>query len=54
MLINKEYEALFNEIGVEDRESQEIALEFIYNLARLGIECVNNKKKSMADYGEQE
>ena len=45
MLIDTEYEHLFNEVGIKDRESQEIALEYIVNLARLGIECVNHKHK---------
>ena len=45
MLIDNEYEHLFNGIGIKDRESQEIILEYIVNLARLGIECVNNKYK---------
>ena len=43
MLIDHEYEHLFKEFGVEDKESQERVLEYIFNLARLGIECVNNK-----------
>jgi len=47
MLIDNEYEHLFNEIGIKDRESQEIVLEYIVNLARLGIECVNHKHKTL-------
>ena len=46
-----EYEAKvqnrLNEIGIKDRESQEIVLEYIVNLARLGIECVNYKHKTL-------
>lgn len=47
MLIDNEYEHLFNEVGIKDRESQEIVLEYIVNLAMLGIECVNNKYKNL-------
>ena len=46
MLIDNEYEHLFKEVGIKDRESQEIVLEYIVNLARLGIECVNYKHKT--------
>ena len=49
MLINNEYEHLFNNVGIKDRESQEIVLEYIFNLAKLGIECVNNKHKTLVD-----
>ena len=47
MLIDNEYEHLFHEVGIKDRESQEIVLEYIVNLARLGIECVNYKHKTL-------
>ena len=47
MLIDNEYEHLFNEVGIKDRESQEIVLEYIVNLARLGVECVNYKHKTL-------
>lgn len=47
MLIDNEYEHLFNEVGIKDRESQEAVLEYITNLARLGIECVNYKHKKL-------
>lgn len=43
MLIDHEYERLFKEIGIEDRASQEAVLEYIFSLAKLGIECVNNR-----------
>lgn len=46
MLVNNEYGHLFHKIGVEDRRSQEIVLEYIFNLARIGIECVNNHCKT--------
>ena len=49
MLINNEYEHLFNNVGIKDRESQEIVLEYIFNIAKLGIECVNNKHKTLVD-----
>lgn len=49
MLIDNEYELLFDEIGIKDRESQEIVLEYIVNLARLGIECINNKHKTLTN-----
>lgn len=49
MLIDNEYEHLFDEIGIKDRESQEIVLEYIVNLARLGIECINNKHKTLTN-----
>ena len=49
MLIDNEYEHLFNEIGIKDRESKEIVLEYIVNLARLGIECVNYKHKALTN-----
>ena len=49
MLIDKEYEHLFKVVGIKDRESQEIVLEYIVNLARLGIECVNNKHKTLTN-----
>ena len=49
MLRDNEYEHLFNELGIKDRESQEIVLEYIVNLARLGIECVNNKHKTLTN-----
>jgi len=47
MLIDNEYEHLFNEVGIKDRESQEIVLEYIINLARLGIESVNYKYNNL-------
>ena len=49
MLIDNEYEHLFNEIGIKDRESQKIVLEYIVNLARLGIEYVNYKHKTLTN-----
>lgn len=47
MLIDNEYEHLFNEVGIKDRERQDIVLEYIVNLARLGIECVNYRHKNL-------
>lgn len=49
MLIDNEYEHLFNEVGIKDKESQALVLEYIVNLARLGIECVNYKHKTLND-----
>lgn len=47
MLVDNEYEHLFHQLGVEDKNCQEVVLEYIFNLARLGIECVNNKHKKL-------
>jgi len=47
MLVNNEYGHLFHKIGIEDRRSQEIVLEYIFNLARIGVECVNNHYKAL-------
>jgi len=44
------YDTYFKTIGVQDRESKEIILEFIESLARLGIECINYKKKEKLNY----
>lgn len=49
MLVNDGYEHLFKEIGVEDEPSQKIILEYISNLARLGMECVNNHYKTLTE-----
>lgn len=51
MPISHGYECLLSEIGVEDSTSQEIVLEYIFNLAKLGIEYVNNKLKQLKDNG---
>lgn len=47
MLVDNEYEHLFHQLGVEDKSCQEVVLEYIFNLARLGIECVNDKHKKL-------
>lgn len=49
MLVSDGYESLFKQIGVEDEPSQKIILEYISNLARLGIECVNNHYKTITE-----
>lgn len=46
MLVSDGYEHLFKEIGVEDEPSKKIILEYIFSLARIGIEYVNNKKNN--------
>lgn len=49
MLVSDGYERLFKEIGVEDEPSKKIILEYIFNLARIGIECVNNHYKTLTE-----
>lgn len=46
MFVDYEYGQMFNEIGIENKENQKIVLQYIFNIARLGIESVNNMHKN--------
>lgn len=46
MFVDYVYERLFNEIGLEGKESQEAVLEYIFSLVRLGIDTINNLHKN--------